>query len=75
LYQLKKKFSYQVRRVFYIHERLSIRERPRQELCIALTEHFLRVVLHEEKHLDFKFFFGVKEDLEDLPAYAGGVAE
>jgi hypothetical protein len=49
-------------------------------LCIALTEHFFArgssPVRTGEKHLNFNFFFfGAKEDLEDLPAYAGGVAE
>jgi hypothetical protein len=45
---------------FYIHERLSIRERPRQELCIALTDHFFArgssPVRTEEKNLNFNFF-------------------
>jgi hypothetical protein len=40
---------------------------------------FLRVVLHrtlqKEKILTSIFFFGAKKDLEDLSAYAGGVAE
>jgi hypothetical protein len=49
-------------------------------LCIALTEHFFvrgsSPVRTGEKHLNFNFFFfGAKEDLEDFPAYAGGVAE
>jgi hypothetical protein len=48
-------------------------------LCIALTEHFFArgssPVRTEEKHLNFNFFFGAKKDLEDLSAYAGGVAE
>jgi hypothetical protein len=46
---------------FYIHERLSIRERSRQELCIALTDHFFArgssPVRTEEKNLNFIFFF------------------
>jgi hypothetical protein len=56
-----------------------MRERPRQELCIALTDHFFArgssPVRTEEKNLNFNFFFGAKKDLEDLSAYAGGVAE
>ncbi|KAH0814747.1 hypothetical protein GEV33_008045 [Tenebrio molitor] len=64
---------------FYIHERLSIRERPRQELYIALTDHFFArgslPVRTEEKNLNINFFFLRKKDLEDLSAYAGGVAE
>jgi hypothetical protein len=54
---------------FYIHERLSIRERPRQELRIALTDHFFArgssPVRTEEKNLNFNFFFfGAKKDLD-----------
>jgi hypothetical protein len=49
-----------------------MRERPRQELCIALTDHFFA---RGSSLLNFNFFFGAKKDLEDLSAYAGGVAE
>jgi hypothetical protein len=50
-------------------------------LCIALTDHFFArgssPDLTEGKNLNFHFFlfFGAKKDLEDLSAYAGGVAE
>jgi hypothetical protein len=40
---------------------LSIRERPRQELCIALTDHFFArgssPVRTEKKNLNFNFFW------------------
>jgi hypothetical protein len=57
--QLKKKFCLSRPSGFYIHERLSIRERPRQELCITLTDYFLRVVLLRtlQKEIIFNFIF------------------
>jgi hypothetical protein len=60
---------------FYIHERLSIRERPRQELCIALTDHFFCAWFFTTTEGKNLFNFGAKKDLEDLSAYAGDVAE
>jgi hypothetical protein len=52
---------------FYIHERLSIRERPRQELCIALTDHFFArgssPVHTEEKKILTSIFFWSEERL------------
>jgi hypothetical protein len=73
----KRKFPYQVRRVFiFTNAYQSVSE----ELCIALTDHFFARgsspdLTEGKKNLNFKFFFGANKDLEDLSAYAGGVAE
>jgi hypothetical protein len=75
----EKKNPYQVHRVFiFTNAYQSVSDLARNCVSRSPIIFFARGSspdLTEGKNLNFNFFFGAKKDLEDLSAYAGGVAE